>query len=156
MPDRARPYGAGMAPGALGGRQHDGGVHQHRCWASSRRSGAIGSAWRVDVPGRRWSRALLAISDLPQAQGAGALEGRGAGRASVDGRGEPKLGSLAELFGDPRWRRNAIVGMLLAFSGVVGLWGIGFFSFDLIRSVFRQAFRRAQGLTAAQDDRAAS
>jgi MFS family permease len=25
--------------------------------------------------------------------------------------------------------------MLLAFSGVVGLWGIGFFSFDLLRSV---------------------
>jgi len=26
--------------------------------------------------------------------------------------------------------------MLLAFSGVVGLWGIGFFSFDLLRTVF--------------------
>ena len=43
---------------------------------------------------------------------------------------------FSELFATPRWRRNAIVGMLLAFSGVVGLWGIGFFSFDLIRSVF--------------------
>jgi MFS family permease len=51
-----------------------------------------------------------------------------------------ELGSFADLFGNPRWRRNAIVGMLLAFAGVVGLWGIGFFSFDLIRSVFRQTF----------------
>ncbi len=34
-----------------------------------------------------------------------------------------------ELFGDPRWRRNALVGLGLAFSGVVGLWGIGFFSY---------------------------
>ncbi len=32
---------------------------------------------------------------------------------------------------DRRWRRNAIVGMLLAASGVVGLWGIGVFSNDL-------------------------
>ncbi|WP_406700012.1 MFS transporter [Singulisphaera sp. Ch08] len=52
----------------------------------------------------------------------------------------PKLGSIAELFTDPRWRRNTLVGMLLAFSGVVGLWGIGFFSFDLIRTVFRDHF----------------
>jgi MFS family permease len=45
------------------------------------------------------------------------------------------LGSMKELFAEPRWRRNAVVGMLLAFAGVVGLWGIGFFSFDLLRSV---------------------
>jgi MFS family permease len=44
-------------------------------------------------------------------------------------------GSIGELFSDARLRRHTIVGMLLAFSGVVGLWGIGFFSFDLLRSV---------------------
>jgi MFS family permease len=49
--------------------------------------------------------------------------------------GGSHLGSIGELFGDPRWRRNAIIGMLLACSGVIGLWGIGFFSFDLLRSV---------------------
>jgi MFS family permease len=38
------------------------------------------------------------------------------------------------------------VGMTLAFAGVVGLWGIGFFSFDLIRSVFKEHFE-SQGLT---------
>jgi MFS family permease len=46
-----------------------------------------------------------------------------------------RRGSIRELFATPRWRRNAIVGMLLAFSGVVGLWGIGFFSVDLLRAV---------------------
>jgi MFS family permease len=46
-----------------------------------------------------------------------------------------KRGSIHELFSTPRWRRNAIVGMLLAFAGVVGLWGIGFFSVDLLRAV---------------------
>jgi len=48
----------------------------------------------------------------------------------------PKLGSIRELFGTPRWRRNTIVGMCLALSGVIGLWGIGFFSFDLITDIF--------------------
>jgi MFS family permease len=57
----------------------------------------------------------------------------------------PRPGSFRELFGDPRWRHNTIVGMLLAFAGVVGLWGIGFFSPDLMRSVFRKAYE-AEGL----------
>jgi hypothetical protein len=64
-----------------------------------------------------------------------------------------KLGSYSELFGDPRWRKNAIVGLLLAFSGIVGLWGIGFFSIDLNRLVFRKTFEneaREQG-EAAKD-----
>jgi MFS family permease len=47
-----------------------------------------------------------------------------------------QLGSMTELFSDPRWRRNAIVGMLLAFAGVVGLWGIGNFAIDLLRAMF--------------------
>src|SRR3954452_18731145 len=56
-----------------------------------------------------------------------------------------KLGSYGELFSDPRWRRNSIVGFLLAFAGVVGLWGIGFFSYDLFRPVLERTFA-AQGL----------
>jgi MFS family permease len=48
-----------------------------------------------------------------------------------------KAGSLRELFGTPRWRNNAFVGLALAIPGVVGLWGIGFFSFDFVRAVFR-------------------
>jgi MFS family permease len=56
-----------------------------------------------------------------------------------------KLGSFSELFSDPRWRRNSIAGLLLAFSGVVGLWGIGFFSYDLFRPVLERTFR-AQGM----------
>lgn len=59
--------------------------------------------------------------------------------ASKDPTGE-RLGSYAELFGDPRWRRNALVGLMLAFSGVVGLWGIGFFSPDLTQMAFRTSF----------------
>jgi hypothetical protein len=60
-----------------------------------------------------------------------------------------RMGSFADLLGDPRWRRNSIVGLLLAFSGVVGLWGIGFFSYDLFRPVLEKTFR-AQGLAGSE------
>jgi MFS family permease len=52
-----------------------------------------------------------------------------------------QLGSLKVLFGNPRWRRNAIVGATLAASGVIGLWGIGFFCFELIRAVLRDVLK---------------
>ena len=47
-----------------------------------------------------------------------------------------KSGSYAELFGDPDLRYRAIVGLILASAGVIGLWGIGFFAGDLQREVF--------------------
>jgi len=59
-----------------------------------------------------------------------------------------KMGSFSDLFGDPRWRKNAIVGLMLASAGVVGLWGIGFFSYDLLRTVLEPEFK-AQGLSGA-------
>src|SRR6266700_2835563 len=59
-----------------------------------------------------------------------------------------KMGSFAELLSVPVWRRNSIIGLLLAFSGVVGLWGIGFFSYDLLRPLLEKSFRE-QGLTGA-------
>src|SRR5262249_42596572 len=61
---------------------------------------------------------------------------------SVGGK-QQRLGSYAELFGNSRWRYNAIVGLLLAFAGVVGLWGIGFFSYDLVGVVLRKRFESA-------------
>jgi MFS family permease len=57
-----------------------------------------------------------------------------------------KLGSFTELLTE--WRHNAIVGLLLAFAGVVGLWGIGFFSYDLLRPVLTRSFQ-AEGLAGA-------
>jgi MFS family permease len=55
----------------------------------------------------------------------------------------------AELFRDPRWTRNAIVGLLLASSGIIGLWAIGFFSIDLMRAIFR-ARLEAEGLAKSE------
>jgi MFS family permease len=49
-------------------------------------------------------------------------------------RGEPghKVGSLADMFRDARWRHHAIIGLLLGVSGMIGLWGVGFFSPELV------------------------
>jgi len=43
-----------------------------------------------------------------------------------------RVGSPFELFREERWRRNTIVGIFLGVSGMIGLWGIGFFSPELI------------------------
>jgi MFS family permease len=62
-------------------------------------------------------------------------------RAKADAAGvaHKNIGSPAELFRDPRWRRNTIVGLFLGVSGMIGLWGIGFFSPELISTALRGA-----------------
>jgi MFS family permease len=61
--------------------------------------------------------------------------------AAASGIGK-KLGSYAELFSEGWIRRNALLGMFLAFAGVVGLWAIGFFSYDLQQKIFRPIFEK--------------
>ena len=56
-------------------------------------------------------------------------------RASHSGATEQKLGSYRELFSHPVWRKHALFGLMLACSGVIGLWAVGFYTPDLIRQV---------------------
>jgi MFS family permease len=60
-----------------------------------------------------------------------------------------RFGSYASLFGEARWRKPALLGMLLCVAGVVGLWGVGFFSPVLVNFVIGKALA-AQNLPAAQ------
>ncbi len=60
-----------------------------------------------------------------------------------------RMGSLEELFGNPLLRRRVVVGLCLATSGVVGLWGIVFFVFELVRLVLHRQLVD-QGLSTAQ------
>jgi MFS family permease len=45
-----------------------------------------------------------------------------------------QMGDIQEMFTDHRWRKNTVIGVLLATSGVMGLWGIGFWTPELVRS----------------------
>ncbi len=57
-----------------------------------------------------------------------------------------------ELFRDRRWARHALVGLVLASSGIIGLWAIGFFSIDLTRAIFQAENHESQKARQAQKD----
>jgi MFS family permease len=64
----------------------------------------------------------------------------------VEARAEGKItgarfGSYTSLFGEARWRKPALFGMVLCVAGVVGLWGIGFFSPELVNYVIGKALK---------------
>lgn len=44
------------------------------------------------------------------------------------------FGRISDLFREPRWRRNTLVGLALAVAGQIGLWGVGFYTPELIDS----------------------
>ncbi len=54
-----------------------------------------------------------------------------------------RFGSYAAMLGEARWRNPAMFGMLLCVAGVIGLWGIGFFSPELVGGVISQSLREA-------------
>ena len=49
----------------------------------------------------------------------------------------------AALIAERRWRKNLVVGALIAATGVVGLWAIGEYAVDLQRAVFKTHFEHA-------------
>lgn len=143
MPARARPYALGLLQAlstvgnvsaalvamGLGYLEQSGAVPHLNAWRAMFVVGAVPALLAVVIRRRlkepeRWQT------------------------VAVSAKREHRLGSYAELFGNPRWRKHALIGFLLAFVGVVGLWGILFFSIDLIRSVLRKTFE-AQGLAPA-------
>jgi MFS family permease len=58
---------------------------------------------------------------------------------AASGSAGKSIGSPLELFRNPRWRRSTIVGLFLGVSGMIGLWGIGFFSPELISIALKGA-----------------
>jgi len=134
MPERARPFALGLLQ-ALSAVGNVSAALISLGLGRLQESGVIHSSWRVmfvvgTVP------ALLAVlirRRLKEPERWQAVAGDVVAQ---------RLGSYGELFGDPRWRKHALLGLALAFSGVVGLWGIGFFSPDLNRLVFRKTFEQ--------------
>jgi MFS family permease len=138
MPDRARPYALGMVQ-ALSSVGNVAAGFAGIVLGEMERSGTIVHAWR-------W---MFLVGALPAPLAIVVFKRLKEPEQWLKARKEKaRMGSFHDLLSDPRWRRNAIVGMFLAVAGVIGLWGIGFFSYDLLRPVLEQSFR-AQGLTGA-------
>ncbi len=64
------------------------------------------------------------------------IKARDEGRASG-----VQLGSYVNLFGTAPWRKHALLGMFLCVAGVVGLWGVGVFSPELVGDVTTRQMR---------------
>jgi MFS family permease len=65
-------------------------------------------------------------------------------------RGErQQLGVIGDLFRDYRWRKHTIIGLAMAIAGVIGIWGIGFWSPELIREALTGASKQARDQYAA-------
>jgi MFS family permease len=62
-----------------------------------------------------------------------------AARASAKEQLDRQLGDLRGLLRHARWRKNAIVGVLLSVAGVVGLWGVGFWTPELVEDALPDA-----------------
>jgi MFS family permease len=138
VPQRARPYALGMvqATSAIGNMLA---AITGIVLGQMEQSGSIANAWRYMFIAGALPAPLAIIVFKKLKEPESWLKARAE---------KKKMGSFADLFSDPRWRKNAIVGMLLASAGVVGLWGIGFFSYDLLRTVLEPEFK-AQGLSGA-------
>ncbi len=138
VPSTARPYALGLvqASSAIGNMIAAGvGIFLGQL----EQAGTIGSAWRWEFAAGAIPAplAFIVFKKLKEPE------------QWLKARSEKKqLGSFGELLGTHRWRRNSIIGLMLAFAGVVGLWGIGFFSYDLFRPVLQRTFA-AQGLSGA-------
>ncbi|MBI1831062.1 MAG: MFS transporter [Planctomycetes bacterium] len=57
--------------------------------------------------------------------------------ARADAGQEAEMGSLTEMLTTPQWRYHTIIGVLLALAGVIGLWGVAFWTFELVANVLR-------------------
>lgn len=58
-------------------------------------------------------------------------------RAKNAAGGPVAIGSMGDLFRNATWRRNLLVGVCLGLAGMAGLWGIGFFSPELVSTALK-------------------
>lgn len=147
MPSRARPFALGLLQ-ALSAVGNISAALLNIAMGQVESAGGLDNLSVGETPIKAW-RILFVIGTVPALLAIlirRNLKEPETWKAQHDAGVGKQLGSFSELFGDPRWRKNAITGLLLASSGIIGLWGIGFFTFDLLSPVFRKHFE-AQGLT---------
>ncbi len=142
MPELARPYALGLLQ-ALSAIGNVSSAVISLAFAHLEREGVLGRFHLFGTQLTAW-RAMFLVGALPALLAVAIrrhLKEPERWQAAVKSDPTQKsLGSFRELFGNPVWRRRAIGGMLLACAGVIALWGIGFFSGDFTRSLFRSFY----------------
>ncbi len=144
MPDRARPYALGLlqalsAVGNFLAALIGIGLGQAQLQMGSKIAGWEPWRWKFVIGALPAVLALVIRAGLKEPERWQEMKKQSQATGIA-------LGGYGQLFADPRWRKNALLGMLLACAGVIGLWGIGFFAIDLQRSVLKKTFE-AQGLS---------
>jgi MFS family permease len=150
MPDRARPFALGLlqalsAVGNITAALINLGLGEYE------QTLGLGTATLMGFKLSRW-RVMFMIGTIPALLciviRARLKEPERWQTASHTDAAKRTLDLYRALFSDPVWRKRALLGVVLATSGVIGLWGIGFFAVDLNLSVFRKVFEaeaREQG-----------
>jgi MFS family permease len=128
MPNRARPYTLGLLQ-ALSAVGNVSAAFINLGLGLSEEEGLPWSPWRImfligAVP------ALLALVIRRYLREPEQWQQANADKASTK-----QLGSYRELLSTPLLRKHALLGLALGCSGVIGLWSVGFYTPDLIRSV---------------------
>jgi MFS family permease len=148
MPDKARPYALGLLQ-ALSAVGNITAALINIGFGQLQETGMIGDFGVMGIKMTAW-RLMFVVGTVPALLAVAIRrklkEPERWQSAVKEGVAAKQLGSYAELLGNPRWRKNTLIGLCLAFSGVVGLWGIGFFAPDLVRTVFTDGFK-ADGLS---------
>lgn len=150
LPDQARPGALGMLQALSAVGNISAGLVS--MWMGSlitAHSGLSDEVFRI-TPGNAWRFAFLlgaipaflcVFIQLRLKEPEKWVKAREAGRLSG-----AKFGSYTELLGPGRWRKPALLGMMLCIAGVIGLWGIGFFAPELVGDVINRSLQ-ARGLS---------
>ncbi len=130
LPDAARPHALGVLQALSAvGNVSAGLISILVGWLETFKI-APGSAWRWMFLIGALPAFLCVFIQIRLREPEKWVKARAAGKVSG-----VRFGSYAVLLGDVRWRSRALIGMLLCVSGVIGLWGIGFFSPELTKDV---------------------
>lgn len=131
MPSHARPYTLGLLQ-ALSAVGNISAAFINLGLGIAEEEGLVSSPWRImfTIGALPALLALIVRSKLKEPE---QWE-----RATHDGAVNKQLGSYRELFSHPTWRKHALLGLVLGCAGIIGLWSVGFFTPDLIRTVQRK------------------
>jgi len=135
LPDRARPA-------ALGLMQAFGAFGNIAAALTGMALGGLSARHALPFHLRQW-QALFLVGALPALLCLLAMRRVEEPARWVDAREEGtrrgvKFGSYRSLLGDPRWRRNAWLGLVVCSAGIIGLWGVGNFHPKIVGSIVDQ------------------